>query len=534
MNVSREFFTEKVIFLFARCIGPPAGFAWLASAGVLALFGNSVAEALALVRHPYLQAVTSHSIVVRWRTDIADATTLRYGLAPDQLDRAIEYADLTIEHEVAIGSLLPATRYFYSVGSGGAVLAGGDSEHYFTTAPGPGSRIPIRFWVVGDSGKCAVTTQGCLDAAAVMSAYLQQAGDRPADFWLMLGDNAYWSGTDLQYTAGLFEVYPVVMRNTPLWPVLGNHDALSCDTDLQIGPYFDAFALPTAAAAGGEPSGTEAYYSFDWGNIHFIGLDSATGGANYTTSGAMYQWLEADLAQNDADWTIAFWHHPPYTKGSHDSDNPLEPGLLEMREVFTALLESYGVDLQLTGHSHSYERSYLIDGHYGTSDECAAGECFVDGGNGDPDGGGPYAKPSLGSASHQGTVYAVVGSSSQTTTMKGHHPIMAYDLEYEGSLLVDVEGNKLDGRFIDLDGQVSDHFQIIKGDGCPVCRAADEVLTSVVFPAGVECQCNAVSSITLVRNVWAESASSVRLRAPVVRLQPGFSMAIGGRLWINP
>ena len=62
---------------------------------------------------------------------------------------------------------------------------------------------------------------------------------------------------------------------------------------------------------------------------------------------------------------IAFCHHPPYTKGSHDSDADIE--LMEMRQNALPILEDAGVDLVLSGHSHSYERSFLIDGHYGTS-----------------------------------------------------------------------------------------------------------------------------------------------------------------------
>ena len=79
----------------------------------------------------------------------------------------------------------------------------------------------------------------------------------------------------------------------------------------------------------------------------------------------MLTWLEADLAANTNEWLIAFWHHPPYSKGSHDSDWEME--LIQMRENALPLLESYGVDLVLSGHSHCYERSYFLDGHYGRS-----------------------------------------------------------------------------------------------------------------------------------------------------------------------
>ena len=80
----------------------------------------------------------------------------------------------------------------------------------------------------------------------------------------------------------------------------------------------------------------------------------------------MLAWLENDLASTSKEWIIAFWHFPPYSKGSHDSD--ANGALVRMRKFAAPLLESYGVDLVLSGHSHSYERSFLIDGHYDTSD----------------------------------------------------------------------------------------------------------------------------------------------------------------------
>ena len=89
----------------------------------------------------------------------------------------------------------------------------------------------------------------------------------------------------------------------------------------------------------------------------------------------MYQWLCADLAATDQDFIIAFWHHPPYTKGSHDSDNAIDSNgiMQEMRERFLPVLDAYGVDLVLTGHSHSYERSLLLHDHYGVSSTLQSG-----------------------------------------------------------------------------------------------------------------------------------------------------------------
>ncbi|MCP5055221.1 MAG: hypothetical protein GY937_00685, partial [bacterium] len=99
--------------------------------------------------------------------------------------------------------------------------------------------------------------------------------------------------------------------------------------------------------AGGVASNTEAYYSFDFGNVHFVALDSSE--SDRSPGGEMLSWLTADLAANQQDWTIAFFHHPPYSKGSHDSDT--ETPLVEMRTNAVPVLEAGGVDLVLTGHS---------------------------------------------------------------------------------------------------------------------------------------------------------------------------------------
>jgi hypothetical protein len=108
----------------------------------------------------------------------------------------------------------------------------------------------------------------------VRDDYLALAGSDRTDVWIMLGDNAYGSGTEAQFQDAVFDTYPQLLRNTVLWPAFGNHDGLSANPQTETGPYFDIFTLPRAAEAGGVASGTEAYYSFDYANVHFIVLDS--------------------------------------------------------------------------------------------------------------------------------------------------------------------------------------------------------------------------------------------------------------------
>jgi 3',5'-cyclic AMP phosphodiesterase CpdA len=172
----------------------------------------------------------------------------------------------------------------------------------------------------------------------------------------VLGDNAYDAGSDAEYQAKHFAIYPNMLRSSVSWYTLGNHDAGTGSVGAH--PYHTMFSLPTTGQAGGVGSGTENYYSFDYGNVHFISLDSQE--TNRSATGAMATWLKSDLQNNTLPWVIAFWHHPPYSKGSHDSDT--ETNLVEMRSNMLPVLEQHGVDLVLSGHSHSYERSYCSTG----------------------------------------------------------------------------------------------------------------------------------------------------------------------------
>ena len=122
--------------------------------------------------------------------------------------------------------------------------------------------------MLGDPGtKNAVQT-------AVRDVYLKFTGNRQTDLVLLLGDNAYPDGTDADYQKAIFEMYPQTLRSVPFWSTLGNHDGKSANSLTQSGVYYDIFTLPTQGQAGGVMSGTEAYYSFDYANIHFICLDS--------------------------------------------------------------------------------------------------------------------------------------------------------------------------------------------------------------------------------------------------------------------
>ena len=418
------------------------------SAGVT-IIALPASESGLLTRGPYLNMADDTGIVVRWRSSQAVTGRVRYGLTMGSLTQLADEASTTTEHEVALSGLAPGTRYFYSVGSAADVLAGGDDTHTFLTAPA--AAAPVRVWVLGDAGR-ANSSQ-----AAVRNAYQTWTGSRMPDLCLMLGDNAYSSGTDSEYQAAVFDMYSAFLRRVPLWSCLGNHDTGGSTSASESFPYFDMFSFPVAGECGGVPSGTERYFSFDHGNIHVVSLDSQT--SDRSPSGAMAQWLAADLASTTKTWIIAAFHHPPYSKGSHDSD--AESQLVEMRQNFGPILEAGGVDLVLVGHSHSYERSVLLDGHYGHSSTLVPA-MKKNAGSGRPGGAGAYIKPLTGPRDHFGAVYTLAGSAGSADGGPLNHPAMFISLDTLGSLNLDINGSRLDATYIEADHEIADFFTIIK------------------------------------------------------------------------
>jgi hypothetical protein len=407
----------------------------------LFLIGQQAFGAM-LTRGPFVQMVTTNAITIRWRTDVAADSVARFGTSVGNLDQATNSTSLATNHELRLNGLAAATRYYYSVGSSAETLASGDGI-WFVTAPI--GRQATRVWVIGDSGEP--------DGARITyQSYTNFTAARATDVWLMLGDNDYSRSTGpTAYQAAVFDTFPELLRQTVLWPSIGN--------DEYSDNYVATFTLPTRGEAGGVASGTELYYSFDYGDIHFVALDSNNGAR---TNDPMVLWLQEDLAANTRTWTIAYWHHPPYSHGPHNSDLASKVQQVEMREVVLPVLEDHGVDLVLTGHSHVYERSFLIDGHYGYSTNLQP-SMIVDSGNGREDQDGAYEKAGPGPAPHQGTVYAVVGCSSRPLAIGSlDHPVMVTSLVELGSLVLDIDGGRIDGKFVNSSGVVRDYFTLLK------------------------------------------------------------------------
>src|SRR6218665_322660 len=491
-----------------------------------------------LTREPYLNSGTPSSVIVKWQTDVPCDSKVWFGTSISNLNLVQNGFTYTTDHEVTITGLQPSTTYFYKIGYTGTVLADVNANQYFKTSPEIGETGTYRFWAIGDAGMSDGNQRDVRDG------FLTYNGNAHVDGWILLGDNAYGNGindgTQSCYQTALFDqMYSAVISRTICWPATGNHDY---NNHIPFSPspaYYDIFTLPASGEAGGVPSGTEKYYSYNYGNIHFIVLDSYDEGRN--SSDPMALWLIADLAANTQPWTIAYWHHPPYTKGSHDSDNStfIDFELPEIRQNIVPIIENGGVDLVLNGHSHSYERSYLLDGHYGNSNTLSP-SMILDNGSGNFPSSCPYQKQTDVSKAHKGTVYAVCGCSGKlsSTSSGWPHPAMyRYSSSIVGSMLIEVNDNKLEAKFIDSTGVVADGFTIVKNAGTSTtistCPGENRTLKPS-WPATVEWFPSGITADSLVVNplvstvYYAYDAISCIKDTFIVNMLPAADCSITG------
>ena len=279
------------------------------------------------------------------------------------------------------------------------------------------------------------------------------------------------SGTDSEYTSKSinFAGFRSYLKRKPLWTTLGNHDVASKSAG-ETGPYFARFKPPRAGEAGGVASSTAAYHSFDYGMVHFVILDSYY--SSRSSTGPMITWLRADLAAIDkakTKWLIAMFHHCVYSKGSHDSD--VEVWSVEMRGAALPVLEAAGLDLLINGHSHNYERSYLINGHYGKSSTLTSANIIQNSLGGGVLGGAAYTKPA-GLTANNGEVVVTTGASQSVDLVTDGmmHPAMVRFpatnlnglISDMGTLMIDVSLTQLNATYVLNNATAADSFTILK------------------------------------------------------------------------
>src|SRR6058998_163677 len=303
--------------------------------------------AITTTRYPYVQNVRSDRSSVLWAALESGAGIVEYSsdginfnrvAARSRVFTAAEtgMAKDFVQYQANITGLQPATDYVYRASIDGLEVTPGGDTRFRTAGPGP-----FNFVVLGDSGYASP------EQYAIAQKIL---AEKPA-LVIHTGDLVYNPGgapgttIDL-YQRNYFNYYYQTMSSVPFFPSLGNHD---------YGPnpaaYLALHALPTETVPLAD---RQKYYSFDWGNVHFISLDgheSLERAVNY--GGPMLQWLENDLRSTRQFWRIAYFHYPPFAAGPNMNDFHSA----YVRDKVVPILENYGVQVVLTGHEHSYQRS---------------------------------------------------------------------------------------------------------------------------------------------------------------------------------
>ncbi len=287
-----------------------------------------------VIRGPYLQWVRPQAITIVWETVDQVNSVVQYGSTSAYGSTASE-CNFTTNHEVTLTGLNPNSVYHYRVRSNAQTLS---DDRTFKTAAGPG-QTSFTFVVFGD------TNSGIDPAKDHMDRYIPSAtkghtaamvwlnGIQP-DFYLLVGDLVA-RGAEMSAWDEFFTFEGDVMSTIPMFPTMGEGEGNHYN-------YFRLFSLPN----------NERWYSFDYGNAHFISLE-IDGYQDISPGSAQYQWLENDLANTDKTWKIAFFHYPPYSYGPEGSKPEARPA--------HTLFAQYGVDLVFNAHDRNYQR-FLVDG----------------------------------------------------------------------------------------------------------------------------------------------------------------------------
>jgi uncharacterized protein (TIGR03437 family) len=336
--------------------------------GALALCAAIAVWAATLARYPYLQNVRSDRATVLWTTLEKGLGTVEYSTDRSFSRRATARVREFLPSETGLGfpyyqyeaeltDLSSGTEYLYRVTVDGQIMPiPQGAEARFRTA-GPG---PFQFLVFGDSG---TGSEGQLQVAGLMIE------ERPA-LLLHAGDVVMPVGAFSEQQAFYFDPYARLMLRAPIFPCPGNHDYDTKDA----AAYLAVHSLPADDVPAADRG---RYYSFDWGNVHFVSLDTNRPFAEAVAGeGEMLKWLERDLQKSRAFWRVVYFHHPPYASGPHET----EPPLTLVRENIVPILDRYGVNLVFNGHEHSYQRTWPL--RNGEVMEADAGTVYITTGGG--------------------------------------------------------------------------------------------------------------------------------------------------------
>ncbi len=370
-------------------------------------------------RLPYVQQVTDSSASVLWMSQPGSPDTAWYRIPEsDSAWTRTAVVDHRYGTRRADFASLPAAGTVEYVVSAAGTRAG---PYRFRTAPSEGNASEdVRVLLFGDSGWGGPQQ---IDLARQMKR----------DSWdlsIHVGDIAYNDGSEEDFTERHFRVYTPTFASTPFYPSVGNHD-IRADGGRS---YEGAFLWP-------EPFPGARYFSFRWGRIQFVSIDTSSKTDDVEDlrngTGRQLEWLEGVLREASADsavdWIITFQHHPLYSHAIGISGHELDRSL---RAVLLPVYERYGVDLVTAGHDHHYERSWPIRDGRRVQDGCGPVHVLSGGG-----GASRYAR-----------------DITNTTLLATAQRVYQYVELVVGT-------DRIRGRTIDRGGQVVDEFTVRRYTG---------------------------------------------------------------------
>lgn len=195
---------------------------------------------------------------------------------------------------------------------------------------------------------------------------------------------------------------------------------------------------------------TKPYYSFDYKNVHFLGMATAKNEViPYDKQSEQYKFVDEDLNKaqmnKDINWIVVFSFRSFYTS------NTTHSGQDELQNIYHPLFDRYGVDLVLQAHNHNYQRTYpLTYNKLEPSDPLISEKLTRD-----------YRDPT-------GPIFVTVGTAGQDLyNFTGQRPFVFEQFQRHGFLNVDFSdnGNNMTATFYEnRDGKDKDHFTIIKNN----------------------------------------------------------------------
>lgn len=182
-----------------------------------------------------------------------------------------------------------------------------------------------------------------------------------AQFFINMGDLVD-NGEDHNQWDAWFSAVSGMENNIPVAPVMGNHETYNLEWKVRMPvAYTHFFNLP----ANGTPKFQNQYYSFDYGNIHFVVLNTQMKELDEFQPDMLktqLTWLKEDLAKTQKKWKVALLHKDVLQYGFKSRPEPRPEGISEIGEIFMPIFDEFKVDAVLTAHLHTYRRRGRIEG----------------------------------------------------------------------------------------------------------------------------------------------------------------------------